>query len=299
MRMTSSITLSDLDGIPRGRPVLIAGPTASGKSQLAAEIVRRGGGVIVNADALQVYGCWRILSARPTREEEAALPHRLYGHVGRDDPYSTGHWLRDVTVVSANGERPVIVGGTGLYFHALTEGFAPIPAVPGAVRAEADNLLATEGLPRLVRELDAETAARIDLRNPARVQRAWEVLKATGRGLADWQADTPAPLLALSDVEALVLDPDRDWLGRRIDNRFDKMMEEGALDEVRAELPFWQPDRPASQAIGAAELMSHLAGEISLSEAVRLAKIATHQYAKRQRTWFRNRMKGWRRIALL
>jgi tRNA dimethylallyltransferase len=298
MRMTPWISLPDLDAIPGDRPVLIAGPTASGKSGLAADIVRRGGGVIVNADALQIYDCWRILSARPTRDEETALPHRLYGHVRRDGPYSAGHWLRDVTEISRQGERPVIVGGTGLYFRALTEGFAVIPAIPNAVRAEADRLLSTEGLARLVSGLDAETAARIDLRNPARVQRAWEVLAATGRGLVNWQADTPSPLLALADVEALVLDPDRDWLNQRIDLRFDKMMAEGALDEVRAELPFWQPDRPASQAIGAAELVAHLTGEITLPEAVRLAKTATHQYAKRQRTWFRSRMKGWKRIAL-
>ena len=153
------------------QPVLIAGPTASGKSALAMEIVAAQGGVIVNADALQVYDCWRVLSARPTAEEEAALPHRLYGHVGREVAYSVGHWLRDVTAVLAEGQRPVIVGGTGLYFMALTEGLAEIPAIPAEVRAEGDALRQSDPA-AMVAALDAETAARTDLQNLARVQRA-------------------------------------------------------------------------------------------------------------------------------
>lgn len=284
--------------IPASRPVLIAGPTASGKSALAAAIVEQGGGVIVNADALQVYGCWRVLTARPSAADEAALPHRLYGHVDRDAAYSVGHWLREVQRVLAEGLRPVIVGGTGLYFSALTEGLADIPPTPPDVRATADALLAAEGVSALIAGVDPDTAARIDLANPARVQRAWEVQQATGRGLADWQRDTAPPLLPLAKVEALVLHPDPGWLGARIDARFDAMMAQGALDEVRAQLPGWQPARPSARAIGAPELVDHLRGLTTLPEAVALAKIASRQYAKRQRTWFRNRMGSWRGLSL-
>ena len=280
--------------IPADRPVLIAGPTASGKSALAAEIVAQGGGVVVNADALQVYGCWRLLTARPSAREEAALPHALYGHIGRNQPYSVGHWLREVQTVLATGQRPVIVGGTGLYFAALTEGLAEIPPIPPEVRAVADARMGTDGVATLLAELDAATAQRIDVLNPARVQRAWEVLIATGRGLADWQAATPPPLIALKEAEAIVLRPDVDWLNARIDQRFDLMMAAGALEEVRAELDDWQPRRPSARAIGAPELIAHLRGEIGLEEAVAAAKLASRQYAKRQRTWLRNRMTGWR-----
>jgi tRNA dimethylallyltransferase len=192
-----------------------------------------------------------------------------------------------VAQVLAEGQRPVIVGGTGLYFSALTEGLAEIPATPPELRAEADALLATEGLGALLAGLDPETAARIDRQNPARVQRAWEVLRATGQGLAQWQDGTGAPLIPLADSEALVLRPDRDWLGDRIDRRFDAMIAEGALEEVATELPHWQPGCPSARAIGAAELVAALRGQIPLAEAVAAAKTATRQYAKRQRTWFR------------
>ena len=277
--------------------MLIAGPTASGKSALAQRIVAGHGGVIINADALQVYGCWRVLTARPTPAEEAALPHRLYGTVGRRAPWSAGHWLRAVAEVLAEGLRPVIVGGTGLYFSALTEGLAEVPATPPELRAAAGRRLGTLGLAALAAELDPATAARIDLRNPARVLRAWEVLHATGRGLADWQADTGAPLVPLARAAALVVRPDPDRLGRRIDARFDAMMAAGALDEVRAALDDWDPALPSSRAIGAAELVAHLRGEMPLGQAVAAAKLATRQYAKRQRTWFRNRMRAWAEIA--
>lgn len=285
----------DLTTVSREAPILIAGPTASGKSALAMELAARDGRTIVNADALQVYANWRILTARPTAAEEAALPHALYGHIPRNAPYSVGHWLRDVAPLLS---RPVvIVGGTGLYLSALTEGLADIPPTPPAIRAKADHLLATEGLAALLATLDPATAARIDRQNPARVQRAWEVLQATGRGLADWQADTPAPLLPLTKAEALVIRPDVAWLNARIDRRFDAMVAAGALDEARAELPHWDPARPSSRAIGAPELIAHLSGETDLPTAIAAAKLASHQYAKRQRTWFRSRMGSWRNLA--
>lgn len=283
--------MTRLHTVSREAPVLIAGPTASGKSALAMELAARDGRLVVNADALQVYGCWRLLTARPSEADEATLPHALYGHVGRDDAYSVGHWLRDVTGLL---DRPVvIVGGTGLYFLALTEGLAEIPPIPPEVRAEADALRAADP-GAMVAALDPATAARIDLANGARVQRAWEVLRATGRGLAAWQAATPAPLLPLERTEALVLRPEVDWLNARIDRRFDQMMAQGALEEVRREAPFWRPERPSARAIGAPELMAALRGEITLDQAVAAAKLASRQYAKRQRTWFRSRMRDWR-----
>ncbi|WP_225029700.1 tRNA (adenosine(37)-N6)-dimethylallyltransferase MiaA [Xinfangfangia pollutisoli] len=284
-----------LAAISRERPVLIAGPTASGKSALAMALAARDGRLIVNADALQVYGCWRVLSARPSLAEEAALPHALYGHVGRDTAYSVGHWLREVLRLL---DRPVvIVGGTGLYFSALTEGLAEVPPVPPAVRAEADALRAAD-FAAMLAGLDAETAARTDLRNPARVQRAWEVLRATGRGLAAWQADTPAPALPVAQAEALVLRPDVAWLNARIDARFHAMIDAGALDEARDTLPLWQPNLPSSRAIGAPELIAHLRGETDLDQAIAAAQLASRRYAKRQRSWFRARMGDWRSISL-
>lgn len=282
--------------LSREAPILIAGPTASGKSALALELAVRDGRTVVNADALQVYDCWHLLTARPSAQDVAAAPHALYGHVGRDDPWSVGHWLRAVLPLL---DRPVvIVGGTGLYFTALTEGLAEIPATPPEIRARADHLRTEAGIGALLAGLDPATAARIDRQNPARVQRAWEVLQATGRGLADWQAATPAPALPLSRATALVLRPDVDWLNSRIDTRFDAMMAAGALDEVRAELPHWSPARPSSRAIGAPELVAHLQGAMSLPDAVAAAKSASRQYAKRQRTWFRSRMGDWQEVAL-
>lgn len=282
--------------VSRELPVLIAGPTASGKSALAMEIAARDGRIVVNADALQVYGCWRLLTARPGVADEAALPHALYGHVARDGAYSVGHWLREVAGLL---DRPVvIVGGTGLYFTALTEGLAEIPPVPPALRARADRIRLEQGFEVLRDALDPDTAARIDLLNPARVQRAWEVLQATGRGLAEWQAGTGAPLLPLARAEALVLRPEVGWLNARIDLRFDAMMAAGALDEVAAERPFWQPTAASARAIGAPELMAYLDGRTNLADAVAAAKLSSRQYAKRQRTWFRSRMGRWRPVEM-
>lgn len=284
--------LPDVRQIAPDRPVLIAGPTASGKSALALAIAESGGGVIVNADALQVFGGWRILTARPDDSDLARAPHALYGHVPYDADYSVGHWLRDVAPYLTGDARPIIVGGTGLYFTALTEGLAEIPPTPPAIRQEADAL----PLPALIAGLDSETAGRIDLKNRARVQRAWEVLHATGRPLATWQDNTPPPLLPLSQAEAFVFDAPKDWLTPRIEQRFDLMLEGGALEEARAMLPRWDPALLSSKAIGAPELIAHLRGDMTLDEARQAAVIATRQFAKRQRTWFRARMRNWRVI---
>jgi tRNA dimethylallyltransferase len=282
--------------LSREAPVLIAGPTASGKSALAMELAARDGRVIVNADALQVYANWRILTARPTAADEAALPHALYGHVGRDQPWSVGHWLRDLAPLLAG--PVVIVGGTGLNFNALTKGLAPIPEVPASIRTLADSRMRTEGRAALLAELDLPTATRIDPMNGARVQRAWEVLQATGRGLADWQTATPSPLVPLVKAEALVLMPDVDWLNQRIDHRFATMLGAGALEEARANLTGWNPALPSAKAIGGPELVAHLAGHTDLASAVAATVLASRQYAKRQRTWFRSYMQGWRQLSL-
>lgn len=279
-------------------PVLIAGPTASGKSALALAIAEKQGGVIVNADALQVWSCWRILSARPGAGEEARAPHRLYGQLAPGEDYSVGHWLRDVAPFLSGPERPIIVGGTGLYFTALTEGLAEIPPTPPHIRAEADARVARGEVEEMIFELDPATVDRIDRRNPARVQRAWEVQRATGRGLAAWQDETGAPLLRLARTQAIVLRPDRDWLAERIDRRFDRMLDEGALDEVRRMLPHWDRAALWAKAIGAPELVAYLRGELTLPEARAAAQAASRQYAKRQRTWFRSRMKQWRHVTL-
>jgi tRNA dimethylallyltransferase len=283
------------------RPVLIAGPTASGKSALALRIAQAQERVVVNADALQVHDSWRVLTACPTPEDEALAPHHLYRHVARGQDYSVGHWLREVAALLLDHPAPVIVGGTGLYFRALTEGLAEIPPTPPAIRAEADARIRDLGPASLLRDIDPETAARIDRLNPMRVQRAWEVQHATGRGLAAWQDETGTPLLPLERTTAFVMLPDRDWLGDRIDRRFAQMLEAGALDEARTALPYWPANPEAhlwTKAIGAPELIAHLRGQISLEEARDAATLATRQFAKRQRTWFRNRMKAWEPVPL-
>ena len=286
----------DLANLSPERSVLIAGPTASGKSALALEIAERQGGVIVNADAIQVFENWRVLTARPGAEDLARARHVLYGHVAWDAAYSVGHWLREVAPLLHGPERVIIIGGTGLYFAALTEGLAEIPATPPEVRSEADSRRLEQGHDALLPEIDPETRARLDTRNPMRVQRAWEVQRATGRGLASWQDATPEPLLPLAQAQALRVDVERDWLNARIARRFDLMLAQGALDEARANLARWDPALLSFKAIGAPELIAHLHGEIPLEDAREKATIATCQFAKRQRTWLRSRMKAWQGV---
>jgi tRNA dimethylallyltransferase len=285
-------SIANIPAIPPNKPVLIAGPTASGKSALALQIAQEHGGVIVNADASQVYDCWRVVTARPSVEDEAQAPHHLYGHVGWQDPYSAGHWLRDVTPFLNGAERPIIVGGTGLYFSTLTRGMADIPATPAQIRSDADAL----SLEALTSGVDTATLNAIDSANRARVQRAWEVQTTTGRSILDWQADTPPPVLAMSDCVPIVFDVDRDWLLARIMRRFDMMLQQGALDEVAAMLDRFDPTLPAFRAIGVPELAAHLRGEITLDTARENASISTRQFAKRQRTWFRSKMKDWHHV---
>ncbi|MCL3880690.1 tRNA (adenosine(37)-N6)-dimethylallyltransferase MiaA [Marivita sp. GX14005] len=285
------------DRLDPARPVLIAGPTASGKSELALRIAEAQGGVILNADAIQVYEDWRVLTARPSRADEARAPHALYGHVPGHLPYSVGDWLRDLEPYLAGPERPIIVGGTGLYFTALTEGLAQIPQTPAHLREEAMARIARDGHESLIAALDPDTRGRIDLANPMRVQRAWEVHEATGRGLAEWQDATPPPLLPLGEAQAFVVDAPKDWLTPRIAARFARMIDGGALDEARANREGWHPALPSAKAIGAAELMAVLDGEMALDAAAERVTILTRQFAKRQRTWFRARMRDWQRVS--
>ena len=288
-----------------GRPILIAGPTASGKSALALALAERLGGAVINADSQQIWREWRILTARPSVEEEARAPHFLYGHVPVTAAYSVGEWLREVEGVLAQcrrrGLRPIIVGGTGLYFAALTEGLAPIPPVPGEVRARAEALLAAlgvEGFAACLAARDPETAARIDRANPARLLRAFEVIEATGVPLAEWQRRTPPPLLPLADAVPIALTPPRAWLAARIAARFEAMLDEGVLEEVRVVMALGlPPDAPGLRVHGARALMAHLRGEIGLEEAARRVITMTRQYAKRQMTWIRNRMLCWERLS--
>ncbi|RQP04932.1 MAG: tRNA (adenosine(37)-N6)-dimethylallyltransferase MiaA [Paracoccus sp. BP8] len=283
--------LAELDS---ARHVLIAGPTASGKSALALQIAETQGGTVVNADALQVWSCWRVLTARPPAEDEARAPHALYGHVAPGRLYSVGEWLSEVAALRG---RLIVVGGTGLYLNALTRGLAVIPPTPPEIRARADALLREpDGLAQMIAGLDSPTRARIDLQNPVRVQRAWEVLRTTGRGIAAWQAETPPPLIAPDAAHRLVLQSDRDWLAGRIARRFRLMLDQGALEEARAMLPHWTPDALWAKAIGAPELVAHLQGALGLDEAAERAITATRQYAKAQRSFFRGRMRDWRWI---
>ncbi|TCK23290.1 tRNA dimethylallyltransferase [Ancylobacter aquaticus] len=284
----------------RPRAVLIAGPTASGKSALALALAERTGGVVINADSMQVYRDLRVLSARPTREEEARAPHRLYGHVDGGEDYSVAHWLEDARAALAEAERegrlPIFTGGTGLYFKALTQGLSPIPAIPADIRERVRGLgLDAPALHARLGEVDPETAARLRPSDTQRLMRALEVFEATGRPLARWQETPPeAPVLAPETSVRLFLATDRTALRARIAERFHAMMGEGALEEARALLARELPaDRTLLKAHGMPWFARHLAGEIPLDDAIEGAILDTRHYAKRQDTWFRHQLAGW------
>jgi tRNA dimethylallyltransferase len=291
--MTGEFSWAAIENAPTRAPILIAGPTASGKSALALECAERFGGTIINADALQVFENWRVLSARPDAADEARAKHVLYGHLPHAADYSVGAWLREVEPFLNTSARPIIVGGTGLYFTALTHGLAEIPATPANIRAEADAIVADRGFEELIPEIDERTQSSIDLMNPVRVQRAWEVQRATGKGIRAWQDETPAPLLSLTNSVPILFDMEKDLLNARIAQRFDIMLETGALQEAQKNLENWDPTLLSNRAIGAPELIAHLQGQLTLDEAREAATIATRQFAKRQRTWFRSKMKDW------
>jgi tRNA dimethylallyltransferase len=279
------------------KAILIAGPTASGKSALALMLAEKFGGVIVNADSMQVYRDLRIITARPAPEEEARAPHRLYGHVDAAENYSVGRWCTDAAAVLAALTKPVpaiVVGGTGLYFSALTRGLAAVPPIPAEIRDRVRERLAGEGVAALHAELtqrDPAAAVRLMPADRARVTRALEVVLATGRSLLRWHEDGMPASVDRARAAKIFLMPDRDELLRRIDARFDAMMAAGALDEVRAlGTRNLNPNLPAMKAHGVPWLIRHLKGEIELAKAVAQAKLETRQYTKRQATWFRNQL---------
>lgn len=278
--------------------VLIAGPTASGKSALALKLARDYGGAVINADALQVYRELRVLSARPDAAEEALAPHYLYGFVSAFEPFSVARWL-DVAKAAIADVRekdllPIVVGGTGLYFAALLQGLSPIPEIHASIRVEARQRLSEIGNERFHAELaarDPVMAARLPVGDSQRLVRAWEVLEATGQSLAEWQMLKGTPALA-GDLARFVLKPNRDWLVERIARRFRAMIEQGALEEVRG-LKGLSPDLPAARALGVPQLLAHLDGRLTLEQAIEQAIGETRRYAKRQMTWFRHQMPEW------
>lgn len=280
------------------KPILICGPTASGKSELGLMIAERIDGVIINADALQVYENWRILTARPSVDDEKRAQHLLYGHINRNMQYSVGAWLRELSAIITTETRPLIIlGGTGLYFTSLINGLAEIPEIPTDVRARGDALRETGGPAAFLDKIDAETLAKTDQNNAMRLQRAWEVLEATGKSLSDWQMDTPAPVCSLKDTHPIILNSNVNWLNERISHRFDAMLELGAIDECENVLNTgWNSALPSSRALGASEIISYLNDEITLDQARQSATIATRQFAKRQRTWFRSKMSDWHQV---
>ena len=282
--------------IPRERPILLAGPTASGKSALAYAIAESAGGRIINADALQVFKNWRILTARPSIAEEKQIPHSLYGHVEGSTSYSVGHWLREIVPILKSQQRSIIVGGTGLYFHALTKGLANIPKIPPEIIKESEKRMKMRGLQSLIYDLDAKTIKRIDVQNPRRVLRAWQVFSYSGRSILDWQNNTPSPTLSLKNCTPILLTVEKDYLSHRIEQRSKKMIEFGVVDEAKENAMTWCPNAPSSKAIGANEMVSYIHGEISLDLAIEQITKSTKKLAKRQRTWFRKNMQEWIRF---
>ena len=276
--------------------LLIAGPTASGKSALAIHLAKKLDGVVINADSMQVYQPLRVLTARPTEEEEAEVAHALFGHVGAGQPYSVAHWLSDATqaiaAIQAQGRLPIVTGGTGMYFRALTEGLSDIPAVPDAIRARLRALEAEIGVEALHARLmlcDPETASSLNPTDPQRVIRAMEVFEATGRSIRSFQGPRHGAVIDPARALSVFLEPDREVLRARIDARFDGMMQQGALREVEALARLdLDPALPVMRAHGVPGLIAALRGEWSMAQAIEKGKADTRRYAKRQHTWFRH-----------
>jgi len=296
--MTTDL-IDDVDAI------LITGPTASGKSALALRLAQATNGVVVNADSMQVYDTLRVLTARPSEAEMGDVPHLLYGHVPATRAYSSGEWLRDVQdllpKLRAEGRLPVFVGGTGLYFKALTGGLSDMPEISQDIRCRVRLRLKEEGAEALHAELfrrDAPVAEGLEPKDGQRIVRALEVLEETGRSIADFQGRQGPMVIDPARARKLVVLPDRKVLHERIDRRFGKMLESGAVDEVRALLSLHPaPDLPIMKAIGVREIAEMLEGRMSREEVVERGSALTRQYAKRQMTWFRNQMdESWERI---
>ncbi|HET9573050.1 MAG TPA: tRNA (adenosine(37)-N6)-dimethylallyltransferase MiaA [Methyloceanibacter sp.] len=283
------------------KTILIAGPTASGKSAVALALADRLGGTIINADSMQLYRELRLLTARPSEADEAVAPHRLYGTVSANDAFSVGRWLEAaqaaIAEATGGGSVPILVGGTGLYFKALIEGLAPVPDIPREVRAywrEQAARLNAEALHRELAARDPGVAAKLKPNDPQRIVRALEVIDATGVSLSEWQGTPAAPVLDAQTVTRLVIAPEREPLYAAIDARFDRMIENGAIEEVETLLAQGLDDSlPAMRAHGVRELRSYLAGACSLEDAKIKSKTESRRYAKRQMTWARRYMADW------
>lgn len=272
---------------------LIAGPTASGKSALAIALARRTGGTVINADSAQVYAELRVLSARPSVDEEMQAPHRLFGHVAGTEDYSAARWAEEakaeITTAHERGSLPILAGGAGMYIRTLLDGIAPVPEIDPAIRAEVRALPVTETY-RQLEQADPEAAERLNAADTTRVARALEVVRSTGRTLAAWQAERVGGIGDAIDLAPLILLPDRPWLAERCDHRLDAMFDDGAIEEVsallqRSDIPV---NAPVRRAIGVAEISAFIRGSLSREEALERAQAATRQYAKRQYTWLRH-----------
>ncbi len=292
--------MSDIDAI------LITGPTASGKSALAVELARSHDGVVVNADSMQIYDTLRILTARPSEADMEGIPHHLYGHIPAAQAYSTGVWLREagalVERLRGEGRMPVFVGGTGLYFKALTGGLSDIPEIPSDIRNRLRGRLLAEGAEVLHRELAERDRAVAETLNPQdgqRIVRALEVIEATGRSIAAFQGKTGPMVVDPDRARKIVVLPDRTVLHERINGRFEKMLAIGAEEEVQALLALdLPPEMPVMKAIGVAQIAAMLKGEMTRADVLEAGAAATRQYAKRQMTWFRNQMdESWERLS--
>ena len=286
-----------MTSIPPDQPVIITGATASGKSKLAVKFASEYGGIILNADAMQVYKNWRILSDRPSKEIEKQIDHALYGHVNKGEKYSVGHWLKDIVKFLKGKGRPIVVGGTGLYLTALTEGLSNIPKIPEEISKEARERYEKEGLFQLLKEMDTTTLETIDVKNPMRVLRAWEVEKYTGTPLHKLHhTKKTTPFLEIEKTFAILVEVTKETTNLRIKERLDKMIKKGALEEVRENLENWNPEDLSSKVLGAKELIAVVKNQMSLEEAKQHIIVATRQYAKRQRTWFKKRMSAWHQL---
>ncbi len=285
--------------------ILITGPTASGKSALAVELAKQHGGVVINADSMQVYDTLGVLTARPSEEDMEGVPHHLYGHVPAGQAYSTGAWLRDVTAllprIRAEGKLPVFVGGTGLYFKALTGGLSEMPVIPEAIRQRLRGRLLQEGPEVLYADLakaDPAVAGSLNPQDGQRIVRALEVFEATGQSIAEFQVQAGPVIVDPETARKIVVLPDRAVLHQRINGRFEKMLEQGAEEEVKALLALDLPaEMPVMKAIGVSQIAAMLRSEMSRGEVIERGSAATRQYAKRQMTWFRNQMdESWERL---
>ncbi|MFN0264256.1 tRNA (adenosine(37)-N6)-dimethylallyltransferase MiaA [Tepidamorphus sp. 3E244] len=281
--------------------VLIAGPTASGKSALALELAERIGGAVINTDSMQVYGDLHVLSARPSADEVSRAPHMLYGNVDARERYSAGRFAEDAQAAleqcREKGLVPIFTGGTGLYFKTLVEGLSPIPHVPDTVRARVEARIEADGLEAAQAALsvcDPVLSRKFPALDRQRLVRALSVFESTGRALGAWQEEKGVPILDPARTVRVFLDADRDWLYSRIDARFEQMVAAGALDEVSALVARVEDATlPAMRAHGVPHLAAHLAGHMALDEAIARSQADTRHYAKRQKTWFRHQMSGW------